>query len=74
MTPSEVFHIANAVGEREAENIKMQAWLTASLTGANKVPPYDVVFKKADRVLEAKNENDIRMAFASAGAFVKATK
>lgn len=62
--------MVSAINERQVESEKRLAWLTASLVGFNKVPPYEVVFKKEGRALEARNENDVRAAFTAFGGHV----
>jgi hypothetical protein len=66
LTPAEVLEIAAAVAEREVEMMKYSSWLTASLIGFSKPPPFDQCFPK-NRVVRPAGQVDIGAIFARAG-------
>ena len=66
LTPAEVHEIASAVSLRDGERIKLQSWLTASLTGFAKVPDFDTCFPK-HREIRPRGHVDIGAIFASGG-------
>lgn len=66
LTPAEVFEIASACYERDVEMVKYQSWLTASLIGFAKPPPFEQCFPKHREVRPA-GAVDIGAIFARGG-------
>lgn len=59
--------IAGAVYESKVELMKYQSWLTATLTGVNKVPPFEQCFPKRREMVSPHGQVDIGAIFSGAG-------